>query len=156
MSRQRVTGNGKVLPNWSSFLRDNDNKTELIHFLADKIYEMDTSNIVIVAKGETAINNQMISLDEAAPCTHEEADIWLFVNARHSAAEGIKVFKISANDTDVIVIAISALPFMKDLGLQQLWIAFDQGRYRRLIPIHDLKIGREKIKSMLFFYAFSG
>ncbi len=115
-----------------------DNKTELFHFETDKICEMDTSNIVIVTKGETTISKQLVSLDEMAPCTHEEADTRIFVHARQATADGIKVLMINANDTDVIVIAISALPFLKDLGLQQLWIVFGQGKFRRWIPIHDL------------------
>jgi len=35
--------------NWQSFLRD-DNKTELFHFLPDKIAEMPTMNVVVVTK----------------------------------------------------------------------------------------------------------
>jgi hypothetical protein len=56
-ARRRVTGNCKVPQKWRSFLRDNDNKTELLHFLEDSISEMDTLNIVIETKGENAVSN---------------------------------------------------------------------------------------------------
>jgi hypothetical protein len=69
-----VTGNGKVPQNWRSFLRDNDNKTELFHILAENISEMDTLNIVIVAKGEDVVSNQTVNLDAVAHCSHVEAD----------------------------------------------------------------------------------
>ncbi|KAJ8351997.1 hypothetical protein SKAU_G00234730 [Synaphobranchus kaupii] len=51
-ARCRVTDNGKVPRNWRSFLRENDNKTELFNFLADKIVRMHTPNTVIVTKEE--------------------------------------------------------------------------------------------------------
>jgi len=52
-ARRRVTDKGKIPPNWRSFLRDNNNKTELFNFLADKIVEMCTHNTVIVTREET-------------------------------------------------------------------------------------------------------
>jgi hypothetical protein len=79
-ARRRVTGNGKVPQNWRSFLRDNDNKTELFHFLADKITEIDTLNIVIVTKGEDAVSNQTVNLDAVSPCSHAEADTHVFMH----------------------------------------------------------------------------
>ena len=157
-ARRRVTAKGKLPQNWGSFLRDDDNKTELFHFLADKIAEMSTTNTVVVTKGEDALSNQMVNLDELAPCNHEEADTRIFVHARHAATQGSKVLMVKANDTDVVVIAVSALPTLKELGLQHLWIAFGQGQNLRYIPIHDLisTLGPEKTRGMLFFHAFTG
>jgi hypothetical protein len=57
----------KVPQNWRSFWRDNDNKTELFHFLTDRISEMDTLNILIVNKGEDAVSNQTVNLDAGVP-----------------------------------------------------------------------------------------
>ncbi|KAJ8353458.1 hypothetical protein SKAU_G00210250 [Synaphobranchus kaupii] len=57
-ARRRVTDNGKVPRNWRSFLRENDNKTELFNFLADKIVRMHTPNTVIVTKEEDTVSNQ--------------------------------------------------------------------------------------------------
>ena len=34
---------------------------------------------------------------------------------------------VKANDTDVLVIAISVLPSLQELGLENMWIAFGQG-----------------------------
>lgn len=108
-------------------MRDNDNKIDLSNFLADKIAEMCTPNTVIMTKEEDAVCNQTIHLDELAPCNHEEADTWIFVHARHAAAEGNKVVMIKVSETDVLVIAVSVLPALQECGLQKLWIVFGQG-----------------------------
>ncbi|KAL8560809.1 hypothetical protein ACOMHN_064094 [Nucella lapillus] len=119
---------------------------------------MHATNIVIVTKNETGLSKQMISLDELKPCHQKEADTRIFVHARHAAAEGIKTFMISANATDVVVIAIRALPSLKKLGLQQLWVAFGQAQNQRWIPPYDLhsSLGPQRTSGILFFHAFSG
>nr|XP_014351797.1 PREDICTED: uncharacterized protein LOC106706003 [Latimeria chalumnae] len=117
--RRRVTGTSKTPTNWRSFLRNDNNKTELFHFLVDKIAEISTTNTVIMTKGENIISNQMICLEDMAPCTHEEADTHIFVHARRATMRGNKVFMINANDTDVVVIAISVLSSLKELGLEK-------------------------------------
>ena len=57
-----------------AFLCDNRNKTELFHFLAQKISETSTANAVVVTMGEATLANQAMSLSDIAPCNHEEAD----------------------------------------------------------------------------------
>ena len=42
------------------------------------------------------------------------------------------------SDTDILVIAISVMSTLQAIGLQQLWIVFDQGRNTRWIPEHGL------------------
>lgn len=157
-ARRRVTGTNKTPRNWKNFMREAENKTELFHFLADKIADMDTVNSVVVTKEELALSKHVLSLDDISPCSHEEADTRMFVHARHAVKEGKKVLMIKANDTDVVVIAISTLPSLQELGLQKFWLAFGQGVYLRWIPIHELvdTIGPEKTNGMLFFHAFSG
>lgn len=65
---------------------------------------------------------------------------------------------VKASDTDVLVIAISVLPLLQEIGLLQLWMAFGQGWNLRWFPVHDLclSIGLEKSKGILFFHAFTG
>ncbi len=72
--------------------------------------------------------------------------------------EGNKTLMIKANDTDVIVIAISTLPSLQELGLEKMWIAFGQEIHLRWIPIHYIvsTIGPQKASGILFFHAFSG
>ena len=52
----------------------------------------------------------------------------IFVHAKHALMEGNQTLMIKANDTDVVV-AISILLSLQELGLQKLWIAFSQGKH---------------------------
>ena len=159
--RRRVTKKSKTPTNWKSFLRDSQNKTELFHFLADAVATMTTDNLVVVTRGEdarTSANYTNMSLEELAPCTHEEADTRIFLHAWHAARNGYKSLMVDANDTDIIVIAISQMTFLKEIGLELMWIRFGKGQHTRWIPIHDLvsTLGPEKTNGMLFFHAFTG
>ena len=156
--RRRVTGTNKTPGNWQSFLRDASNKTELFHFLAEKMCEAETTSTVIVTKGEDAISNTRKSLDAVSPCTHEEADSRIFVHAKDATTDGSKSIIIKDNDTDVPVIAISVLPPLQELGLEKMWIAFGQGAKMRWIPVHEVvsAIWLEKTRGIPYFHAFTG
>ena len=58
-----MTGTSKIPMNWRSFLQDDSNKTELFHFLAEKLCKTETTSTVIVTKGEDAISNKKMPLD---------------------------------------------------------------------------------------------
>lgn len=119
--RRRVSGSSKRPMNWKRFLRDNDNKTELFHFLAEKIASTRTTNIVIVTRGKDALVNQQMVLDDISPCSHEEADTRIFVHAKSAVLQGSKSLMIKANDTDIVVLAVSVMMPLKEMGLDQLW-----------------------------------
>ena len=78
------------------------------------------------------------------------------MHARQTVAAGSKYLIIKANDTDVLIISVSVLPSLQNLGLQKLWIFFGVGAKLRWIPIHDMTIGSDKSKGMIFFHAFTG
>ena len=153
-----MTNRNKVPSNWRNFLRHNDNKTDLFHFLADKIALMTVANMVVVTKGPDVLSISEINLDSLDKCFHEEADTRIFVHARHATEEGSKTIMIKANDTNILVIAQSIFPSLQDLGLQQLWVTFGHGQSLRWIGVHDLynHVGPEKTKGILFFHAFTG
>ena len=106
-----------------------------------------------MTREEGAVSNLQISLEGMAPCNHEEADSGIFVYARQAVAERYTPLMIKASDTDVLVIAICVFPVLKDLGLENLWIAFDQGANLRCIPIHDINhsLGPQKSKGLPLF-----
>ncbi len=93
-----------------------------------------------------------------APCFHEEADTRLSLNAWHAAREGYKSILVDANDTDIVVLAISLMPSLIAMGLEEMWVRFGKGEHTRWIPIHDIvsTLGPQKSKGMLFFHAFTG
>ena len=83
----------------------------------------------------------MRSLDAVAPCSHEEAD------TRDATSQDSKSIIMKANDTDVVVIAVSTMPSLQELGLEKLWIEFGQGASARWIHVHEMVslIGPEKV-----------
>jgi hypothetical protein len=95
--------------------------------------------------------NRQKCLDTITLCSHEEADTRLFLHAREAVIIGDKTITIKTNDTDVVIIAISAFPLLQELGLESLWISFGQGSNTRWIPIHELvqSIGAERASGML-------
>ena len=94
--RRRVTGTSKTPTNWRSFLRDDDNKTELFQFLADRICQTQTTSTILVTKeGCVICNDNQKSLAAVSPCVHEEADTRIFVHARDAAIEGSKGANLS-------------------------------------------------------------
>ena len=156
--RRRVTANNKAPTNWRSFLQDVTNKTELFRFFADRIVEVNTASTVIVTTGEVAQSNQVVDLEDPAPCTHEEADTRMLVHARHAVVEGNKVLLIKANDTYVVVIAVYVYPSLVELGREKMWIVFGIRATIRWIPLHDVvsKNGPRRAAGIPFFHAFSG
>ena len=55
--------------------------------------------------------------------TRGEADTWIFVHARYATETGSKVIMVKASDTDVII-AVSVLQELQELGFQQLWVTY--------------------------------
>ena len=109
--RRRVVGTSKTPTNWGSFLRDDDNKTELCQFLADRICQTQTTSTILVTKeGCVICNDNQKSLEAVSTCLHEEADTRICVHSRDAAIEGSKALVIKANDTDIVVIAVYVLP----------------------------------------------
>ena len=107
--------------------------------MADKITYVATPNVVIVNKENDAVSNHTIKLVGVAPCSQEEGDTRIFVYTWNATEAGSKVIMVKASDTDVVVIAVSVLQALQELGLQQLCCTLV-----------------EKSKGMLFFHAFSG
>ena len=151
--RRKVTNKNKVSSNWRNFLRHNDNKTDLFHFLADKIAQMTVPNIVVVTKGPDVLSTSETCRNHLDKCFHEEENSRIFVHGKHATEEGSKSIMIKANDTDILVIALSIFP-----SLQDLWVAFGHGVSLRWIVVHDLYhvIGPVKTKGIIFFHTFTG
>ena len=63
---------------------------------------------------------------------------------------------IKANDTDVIVLAITVFEKLREAGLQMLWLEF--GKDSRWMPIHLMaaNLGLIKARGLPFFHAFTG
>ena len=155
--RRRVKPDSKIPGNWTAFLRIDQNKEELFHYLAD---ELTTVNVhhgqVISTKGVSVICNvRRENVSNLSPCNHEEADTRLLLRAADAAKSGFTKIMLKTVDTDVVVLSVAA---HHEINLAELWIAFGSGKHLRYIPAHDIasKLGKEKSKALLAFHAFTG
>ena len=144
--------------NFSTFLKKNQNKTELFSLAA---------NLIISAIDETAFtfvctniegfvsNSSQLDLSTLHPCTYEEADTRIFVHVSDIARNGAKRVTITSTDTDVIVIALYAFRY---LNLDELWVNFGHGQHQRWYPIHThtLILGKEQCDALPVWYAPTG
>ena len=66
--RRRGTCTSKTPTNWRSFLRDDDNKTELFQLLSDRICQTRTTSTILVTKeGCVICNANQKSLEAVSP-----------------------------------------------------------------------------------------
>ena len=79
-----------------------------------------TSNTVIVTQEDGVVCNHSISLEGLAHCIHERADTQIFLHSKHTAADGNNTIMNKASDTDVLVISVSVLLILQDLGVEKL------------------------------------
>lgn len=149
-----MVGSSHVPSSWNSFLRVDENKTELSEFLATHIVMLETASTIIVTKGEDVVSTIPIDKKRVSPCNHEEADTRLFVHAEHAALNGCKDIIISSTDTDVVVIAVSCYG---DMGVERLWITYGRGKDFRWISIHEIPASLgPRAKALPYFHAFTG
>ena len=71
---------------------------------------------------DCVLSTKRMELPLQQPCIHEKVDTRLTVHALDISLSGHKQIKIRSNDTDVVLLAISAVNiFLAD----ELWIAYD-------------------------------
>lgn len=155
--RRQVRPNTRIPGNWAAFLRVDENKEELFHYLAEQLTTIRSEHGKVVStKGETVVfNNERDDIADLAPCKHEEADTRLLLHAADAAKRSYTKVMIRTVDTDVVVISIAKF---HHISLSELWIDFGVGKHRRYLPAHDISrsIGQEKSKALLAFHAFTG
>ena len=160
--RRRVVSEGKIPGNWHSFLRVDENKTELSVFLSDALLRSFTSTEnmwLIVTYGNMVRSKPDIPVrqeSQLALCPHEEADSRIFLHAAHAADHGHSKLMIRTVDTDIVVLAVSVV---QDLPTDvQLWVKFGTGTHTGYIAAHELahRLKPEKAKVLPLFHALTG
>lgn len=146
-----------VPPNWQSFLRVDENKTELYQFLAICIAALVIPGKEVYSTYDTNVvcAHEVVIGPSLAPCDHEEADTRLLLHALHCANSGCQKVMIRSVDTDVLVLAVAAFPL---LPVTELWLAFGVNKHFRYIPVHAVveHLGEAKAKALPYFHAFTG
>jgi hypothetical protein len=110
--RRCVVGNAAVPKNWQNFLRVDRNKTELFSFLSKVLLQAfsEEDKKVVVTDEKGVLSTQLLQdLHTLAPCSHEEADSRMILHVSHAAQHGHQQILIRTVDTDVVVLAVSAI-----------------------------------------------
>jgi hypothetical protein len=151
--RRRVGANTILPANWQSFLRCDENKTELFTFLAECITNIHIEGVEIISTYDCdVISSGNIHKEGIAPCNHEEADTRIFVHVKHA---GYKRIMIRTVDTDVVVLAVGNF---RKLLVDELWMAFGVGKHLKYLPVHNIAnvLTEEQCEALPFFHAVTG
>ena len=154
--RRRVCDNASIPVNWKSFLRSDENKTELFHYLAESVTAIQLPGVeVVTTSGVDVLSPSPVEAEGLTACSHEEANMNIFIHVKHALARGVKKVLIRKVDTDVVVLAI---PYAKQLELQELWIAFGVGNHFRYLPIHKIttSLTQQQCETLPFFMLSQG
>jgi len=87
--RQMVVG-ATIPRNWASFLRVDENKTELLSFLSGIFHELAVKELVITKGDDVLSKPPLLDTSALASCNHEESDSRTMVHATHAAHNGHK------------------------------------------------------------------
>ena len=118
--RRKTIVNGALPGNWSTFLRCDQNKSELFYQLAEQIAQVTLPGKVIISTKGEDVSSSGIDKDGLAPCNHEEADTRAFLHVAHASKTFSKV-SVKVGDTDVVVLAVS---LFYRLSITELWLEF--------------------------------
>jgi len=156
--RRQVTESAPVPRNWHDFLRNDDNKTALFTFLAQRVSRIPTDldkHIVITLYTTVLSTIENYDIAQLSPCTHEEADTRMFLHVSDLVRVGNSKVLIKTVDTDVVVLAIA---FQQKIACHELWVALGTGQHLRYLPAHELAcvLGPERSCALPMFHAFTG
>lgn len=155
--RRRVERSSKVPSNWQTFLRVNENKTELFNLLAEEVTstEFQGKEVHSTYGSQVLSTPQREDKGQIEPCSHEEADTRLILHLWDAAHEGHVNVMVKTSDTDVVVLILSKL---HNIPVGEVWISFGVGKHHRYIASHDIAatLGPAKAPAMAMFHAFTG
>ena len=154
---------------WKKYLSSGNNKSALLDFLVNNwtssCYSRMLKNInFYVCSGTgcvrlTSTDDEQVSRSEVLEltCSHEEADIRLFLHAAHAAQSRQSTTIIKSPDTDVAVIGIYAASLDVFCHVQLLWLmgTKDRWRFMHLSRLAHV-LGTEICNSLPGYHAFTG
>ncbi len=148
--RRRVAPSNTIPGNWQEFLRLADNKTELFDFLAHQVVENLSGEKEVYT---TCCQNVLCSrvhedISSLAPCAHEEADTRMLLRAVDSANKGYRRIMLRTVNTDVLVLAVSAVVCLEDT---EIWVVFGTGKHLRYIIFRRTKSPKNVVKRHVHF-----
>ena len=124
-----MVGGASIPDNWTSFLRVDDNMTELFSFLSGALHDSFqlAEKQLVITDGDTVLSKPPLpDVAGLAPCNHEEADTRMMLHAAHAAHAGHSKIIIRTVDTDVVVLAVALTRTLaKD---DEVWVSFGMGK----------------------------
>ena len=138
-------------------MRNDQNKSELFHFLSDFIHKnFRPAGKTVVATVDDHVLSFLDRNDEfLQPCNHEEADTRMFVHVNDAITkDNCRSVLICSVDTDVVVLAVNAAYRFN----VEIFVSFGTGNSFGCIKAHPLaqKLGPEKCVATLLFHGFTG
>lgn len=140
-------GDVTIPENRASFLRVDENKTELFSFLSGVIYDSFQlpDKELLITFGDNVLRKPPLRDTSAlAPCNDEEADTRIMLHAAHAADNGHKKIHIKTVDTDVVVLAVALARILNEET--EVWVFFCTGQTFRFLAAHEFArtLGPEK------------
>ena len=131
-TQRRVKAGTAIPSNWESFLRVNDNKTELFDYLGKFIVTVTVPGKEIYSTNGDRIlcSASETNRQHLEPCSHEEADSRIMLHVADQVRQGHKRILIRTVDSDVVVLAVATAQQLQS-NLEELWIAFGTARHYR-------------------------
>ena len=153
--RKKVMPKTKTPRNWHSFLRVNENKTELFTLLGKELTKLDDQKLVISTAEQNVLSNKPEDCTDLMPCTHEEADMRLYIHAADMSKKGFKKVMIRSVDSDIVVLAVS---IYQEMEFEEMWVEYGVGKNKRFVSVHSIasSIGPFKCRALPLFHAITG
>ena len=145
-----------IYKNFQKFMRNDMNKTELFEMISEAAIKVPATEASIIATIKNhVLTNACIDTSRIEPCNHEEADTRLLLHVLDGSSTGIRRISIVTVDTDVVVLA---LRHFVALNLDELWVEFGVGKYRRYLPIHEYvrSLGERVCSGLTFWHSLTG
>lgn len=146
--RTKVALSTKIPKSWESFLRDDNNKTELFRLLGKSIGGLTVRGTQVCSTVDDGVvlSPASSSTEFLAPCNHKESDTRVFVHVADAVKQGFERIMVRTPDTDVVVLALSC--FVKLKKDVKLWVHLKAGVTYHYIPIHEIAAVLGKMHSV--------
>ena len=160
ISVRNITG-GQTIHQWRRFLSNSENKTCLIDFLvqvwtSSDFREKFINKEVFVTCGTLCYRLTQDSANQVDELTsnHEEADTRILLHAYHASRRGFKSVVITADDTDILILALAKCATVQCRMYQKTGTA----ARRQFIDITKVASmqGIDMCSSLIGYHAFTG
>ena len=142
-----------------NFLKSNNNKERLNHFLADKFSEIHhgVTKLTVTKGSDILTNDETLSGPLISYNSAEEADQKLVRHMLQCVKSGIKNIVVRTIDTDVLILLLAYRHFAGNFD-SKIYAWFTVGKNVSFYDVYKLAVhlGEKKCQALPFFYTFTG